>query len=164
MLTICRISAPMPELFDVSAPLASAPSVRYLHLLRPPLRSTPFTKVLTSTPLSPVLDSRSSARTSSDQPWSRLSVFFAIPRSTSPLSTRLSWSVAPPVFLASRSSSPTSLTARSPTSPSTLMRLLPTVLRSRQPSCPVIPRPSLLTRFFCLMLRRSLSVLRLLVV
>merc|ERR1739848_832133 len=127
---------------------------------RPPLRLTLCSRVLTSTPPSPVPVSRSFARISSVAPPPPSTASSPTPRSTSPRSTRSSSSVDLPAFPASRSSSPTTSTERSPTSPSTLMRLLLTVL----PFCLVTLLPSPPTRFCCSTLPRCLSVSRPLVV
>ena len=159
-----RTSAPTPAPSVVSALLASAPSALSLLPPRPPLRSTLSSRVSTSTPPSLVPVSRSSARTSSAAPWSPSSALSVTPRSTSPLSTRSSSSVVPLVSPRSRSSSPTSSTARSPASPSTPMRLLPTVLPSRPLSSLVTLLPSPPTRSFFSTSRLSPSALRPLVV
>mmetsp|Transcript_7213 Transcript_7213/g.10751 ORF Transcript_7213/g.10751 Transcript_7213/m.10751 type:complete len:205 (-) Transcript_7213:912-1526(-) len=159
-----RILAPTSVLSDVSEPLASVPSELFLLPLRPPLRSTLSSRVLTSTPPSPVPVSRSSARISSDPLSSPSTVSLPTPRSTSPLSTRSSSSVDLPVSPVSRSSSPTTSTERSPTSPSTPMRLLPTVPLSRLPFSLVTPLARPPTRSSSWMSPLSLSVLRPLVV
>ncbi|KLJ07886.1 hypothetical protein EMPG_16642 [Blastomyces silverae] len=87
-----------------------------------------------------------------------------MPRLTSPPSTKLSSLVVLPVSPESRSLSPTSSTERSPTSPLTLTKPLPTVLPSRLLSCLVTLLPSLPTRSSSWTLPRCLSVSRLLVV
>jgi hypothetical protein len=136
----------MPVLSVVSALLASVPSELSPHRHKPPSKSTLSSRVLTSTPPSPVLDSRNSAKTYSDPPPLLSTAFSLMPRSTNPRSTRSSSSEVPLVFPESRSSLPTTSTARSPTSQSIPMRLLPTVLPSRLPSSLAIPRPSQPTR------------------
>jgi hypothetical protein len=147
----------------VSAQLVSVPSELSHPPHKPRLKSTPFMRVLTSTPPSHVLVSRNSARTSSDPPPSQSIVFSQTPRLTSPRSTRSFLSVVPLVFPESRSSSPTTSTARSPTSQSTPMRLLHTVLQFKPPFSLVTLHPSPPTRFFSSMWRHCLSVSRLLV-
>ena len=147
----------------VSALLASGLSALCLPLHKPQSKSTLFTRVLTSTPPSPVPVSRSSARISSVPPPPQSTVSSPMLSSTNPRSTKLSSSEVPLVFLESKSSSPTTSTVRSPTSPSTLMRLLHTVLPSRPPFSLVTPHPSPPTRFSSSMSRHCLSVSRLLV-
>ena len=89
------------------------------------------------------------------------SVSSVTPRSTSPLSTRLSSLVVPHVSQRSRSLFQTSSTARSPTSPSTRTRPLPTALPSRPPFSRVTHPPSLPTRSSCSTSRHCRLVSRL---
>lgn len=146
--------------FVVSELLANVPSVLSPHPHKPPSRLTLSSRVLISIPRSLVLVSRSSVKIFSDQPQPQSTVSSLTPRLTSQRSTRSSSSVVPPVFPASRSSLPTTSTARSPTSPSTLMRLLLMVLPSRLPFSLVTPHPSLPTRSFFSMSPHCLSVSR----
>jgi len=144
----------------VSALLASVPSEPCPRRHKPPSKSTLSSRVLISTPPSPVLDLRSFARTSSDPPPPLSTVSLLMRRLTSPRSTRSSLLGVPLVFPESKSSSPTTSTARSPTSRSTPMRLLPTALPSKLPFFPAIPPRSQPTRSSFSMLRRCPSVSR----
>jgi hypothetical protein len=142
----------------------SEPSELFRLPLRPLLKLTLFSRVLISTPPSPVLVSKSSARTFSDQLPPQSTVSSLTQRLTNPRFTKSFSLVDPPVFLASRSSLPTTSMARSPTSPLTLMRLLHTVLPSRLPFSLVTPHLSPPLRSSFSMLRHCPLVLRLLVV
>jgi hypothetical protein len=153
----------MPAPCVVSELRVSVPSEPSLHQHKPQSKSTLCSRALIFIPLSPVLDSRSFARTSSDPPPPLSTVSSLMRRLTSQRSTKLSLSEAPLVSPESKSSSQTTSTARSPTSRLTPMRLLPTVLLSKLPSSLAIPPPSRPTRFFFSMLRHCLSVSRLLV-
>ena len=99
--------------FVVFALLASVPSVPFLLLLKLPLRSTLFSRVLTSIPLSLVLVSNSFSRIRSVALLTLSRRFSAPPRLTSPTSMKLSWSVVQPVSPLSSNSFPTSSTAKS---------------------------------------------------
>merc|ERR1711904_250250 len=100
----------------------------------PPSRSTPSSRVSTSTRPSPVLASRTCVLTSSVALSSLSRRCSATPRLTRAPFTRSSWSVAPPVSPRLTSSSLASSTAKSQLAPSTLMRLSPTV-RLSKPVC-----------------------------
>merc|ERR1712166_1098405 len=134
-----RISHPTLVPCVVSALPVSAPRGTFPPLPTHRSRLTPCSMVSISTPPSPVLASRTFALTSSVAPLSqsrRSSVMLSLTRAQL---TRLSLSVAPPVFQRSRSRSPTTSTARSHVAPSTLTRLLHTAPLSRPTFSLVVP-------------------------
>lgn len=88
LILFVQTSPPTRVLFVVCALLASVPSVPSLPPPRPPSRSTPSSRVLTSTLPLPVPVSRSCARISSAPPSSRSRRSSVTPRSTRRTSTR----------------------------------------------------------------------------
>lgn len=160
MLTYVQICPPTAAPCVVSVLLANVPSAPSLLQLRLRLKLILYSRVSISTPLLPGPVLKSFARIFSAPPFSLSTVFSLTPRLTNLKFMRSSWLAVPPVFPESRNSSPTTLTAKSPTSPSTLMRLLRTVLLSRLLSCLVTHLPSLPTKSCCLTSRLCLWVLR----
>merc|ERR1711998_98831 len=159
-----RTSATTSVPCAVSVLLASVRSVLCPAPPRLTSRLTHCTTVSTTTWASLVPSSRIFAWTTSASAWNLLRRCYVTPSYPRVRCTRLCWLVAPLVFLRCRSSSASTSTARSSTSPSTLMRLWLTVLLSRPLSSAVPTSPRSCRTFCCSMSLPCHSVSRPLVV
>ena len=108
---------------DACAPSASAPSALCLLPHRQPLKSIPCSRALIIPAVCPGHALRSCAWTTSATPWGLWRSAWRILALTRRVSMTWSWWVGPPVFPRCSRWSRSSSTARSPTSPSTQMRL-----------------------------------------